>query len=179
MYHSRMYLHIAKTWRGPLLGLVYLLVWLSLEPSRATYWNLLAGWRFGMLLLTPARYWPWLIGAEWAGGAIFDVWLGSANAVEYILGDMPAMLVTAPCVAIARRVGARPALPSPDYVVRLLGSALFVALAITAADAALIAFIHGGLRLDGMIAILGGELLGDYLGILLIAPVLILLVHAR
>lgn len=174
-----MSMRLPHAWRGPLVGLVYLLVWLCLWPTQAAYWNLLAGWRFGMLILTPMRYWPWLIAAEWGGSAIADVWLGQANGMAFAFGDMPDVVATALCVGIVRRLGARPALHSPDNVVRLLSSALFTALAVTALDAALIAFVHKGLHLGSMIAILGGDLLGDYLGMLLVVPVLILLVRAR
>ncbi len=179
VYHLPMHPRIPRAWHGPLLGLVYLIVWLGLWPTQAAYWNLLAGWRFGMLLLAPARCWPWLITAEWGGSAVADVWLGSAGAMTFALGDLPDTLVTALCVGVARRLGTRAALHSPDSVVRLLGSALVTALVVTAADAALLVLVHDGLRFDGMIGVLGGELLGDYLGMLLLVPVLILLVHAR
>ncbi|HET7664375.1 MAG TPA: MASE1 domain-containing protein [Rhodanobacteraceae bacterium] len=174
-----MLIRLPHAWRGPLVGLAYLLVWLSLWPTQAAYWNLLAGWRFGMLLLTPLRYWPWLIAAEWGGSAVADVWLGQAQGMAFMLGDMPNVLVTALCIGIVRQLGTRPALHSPDYVVRLLASALFASLATTMVDALLIAFIHKGVHLGNMFGILGGDLLGDYLGMLLVVPVLILLVRSR
>jgi two-component system sensor histidine kinase UhpB len=174
-----MSLRLPQAWRGPVLGLVYLAVWVALWPTQVAYWNLLAGWRFGMLLLVPMRYWPWLIGAEWGGSAIATIAVGHANLVEFALGDLLPVLVTALCVYIVRRLGARPALHSPDSVVRLLTSALFTALAVTLVDAGLVAAMHSGIYPIGMIEAIGDDLLGEYLGMLLVAPVLILMVHSR
>ncbi|HEX7342171.1 MAG TPA: MASE1 domain-containing protein [Rhodanobacteraceae bacterium] len=170
---------LPNAWRGPLAGLVYLIIWLCLWPSHTAFWNLAAGWRLGMLLLCPYRYWPWLIAAEWGGSAITDVWLGHAGSMMYLLGDIPDVLVAAVCVAIARRLGTRPVVHSPESVVRLLASALFVALAVTGFDAALLLTVHADVHVPDMVNVLGSDLLGDYVGMLLVTPVLILLVRAR
>ncbi len=170
---------LPPAWRGPLLGLIYLLVWLCLWPTQLISWNLPAGWRFGMLLLVPARYWPWLIGAEWGADAVADIWWGSANGWLFALGDMPDVLVTALCVGVVRRVGTRPLLDSPENVVRLLASALFAALLVTAFDATALMTLHPVAYLHGMAPALGNNLLGEYLGMLLVTPMLILLTRAR
>jgi len=64
MYHPRMR---PKPFRplhsGPLLGVLYLLLWLLLWPTAQPYWMLPYGLRFGALLLLPMRSWGWLIGA--------------------------------------------------------------------------------------------------------------------
>lgn len=166
---------------GPLLGLAYLAAWTVLWFSVVPYWSLPAGLRFGALLLAPKRHWPWLILAEWAGSAGIDAWTG-ANVMGlqgFLLGDMPDMLVAAACVAALRGTGLRPSLRHPEDVARLLAAALVVATATTGADAALLVAMHPGTRLDGMAGVLGGELLGDYLGILLLTPVLIMIVRER
>lgn len=171
--------HASRPWRGPLTGLVYLLVWLCLWPTQSVYWNLLAGWRFGMLFITPARYWPWLIVAEWGGSGIAGIWFDHVANPTFLIGNMPDILIAAACVGIARSLGARPLLHSPDHVVRLLASALLVAVATTALDAILIMSIHAGTHLPSLVGMLGGDIMGDYLGMLLVMPVLILLIHAR
>ncbi len=67
MYHSRMRLKpLRLPDSGPLLGAGYLLLWLLLWPTVQPYWMLPYGLRFGALLLTPVRYWGWLLGAELA-----------------------------------------------------------------------------------------------------------------
>src|SRR5690625_1821471 len=179
LYHAPMHVRLPEPWRGPLLGLLYLVVWLCLWPSHTIYWNLAAGWRLGMLLLCPPRHWPWLIGAEWAGIVTVGMWPGHVGNVLFVLGDMPDILVVALCVAIARSLGTRADLHSPELVVRLLATALFVALTMVAVDAALIVAIHPEARLNGMWGLLGGELLGEYLGMLLVPPVLVLPAHAQ
>ncbi len=176
---TAMHARLPVAWRGPLIGLVYLAVWLVLSPTHTLYWNLGAGWRLGMLLLCPYRYWPWLIAAEWGGSAIADVWLGHAGGLMFALGGMPDIVVTALCVAITRRLGTRPTLDAPESAVRFLVAALFVALAVVAFDAGLMLAIHIGLQVQDLPALFGGRLLGEYLGMLLVAPVLILLVHVR
>ncbi len=178
-YHCRMSTHASPFWRGPLAGLVYLLLWVCLWPTQSVYWNLLAGWRFGMLFITPVRWWPWLVAGEWGGTLIAGVWLDQVANLMFLLGDMPDTLIVAGCVGIVRALGTRPVLHSPDHVVRLLASALLVALATTLLDAVLVMSIHAGAHLPSLVGMLGADTMGDYLGMLLVAPVLILLVHAR
>ncbi|HEX7339547.1 MAG TPA: MASE1 domain-containing protein [Rhodanobacteraceae bacterium] len=174
-----MRLNTLEAWRGPLLGLIYFVVWLCLWPTQAAFWSLAAGWRLGMLLLCPMRCWPWLIAAEWGGSAVADVWLGHAQSLFYLIGDMPDVLVAAACVAVARRLGVRPDLHSPDGAVRVLALSLLTAVATVAADAGLLAIVHMGGHLGAMLPILGSDLLGEYLGMLLLAPVVILLARTR
>jgi two-component system sensor histidine kinase UhpB len=166
---------------GPLLGLAYLAAWLLLAQSNAPYWALPAGLRFGALLLAPMRCWPWLIAAEWGGTAIADAWLGQADIgwEVMVLGDMPDVLVVAGCIAAFRGTGLRPSLRHPEDAARLLAAALVTATASTGADAALVLLMHPNTHLEGMSGFLGDELLGAYLGILLLAPVLILLFRER
>jgi two-component system sensor histidine kinase UhpB len=166
---------------GPLLGLAYLAAWLLLSQGNAPYWILPAGLRFGALLLAPMRCWPWLIAAEWGGNAIDDGWLNHADVgwEAVVAGGMPDVLVVAGCIAAFRGTGLRPSLRHPEDAARLLAAALVAATAGTAADAALVLLMHPAVHLDGMSGILGDELLGTYLGILLLTPVLILLFRER
>lgn len=174
-YHWRMSTHTSFPWRGPLAGLIYLLVWVCLWPTQSVYWNLLAGWRFGVLFITPVRYWPWLIAGEWMGSVSAGIWLDHVTSPAFLAGDMPDTLLAAGCIGIARSIGTRPVLHAPDHVVRLLAAALLVAVATTALDAILIMSIHAGTHLPTLLGMLGANVMGQYLGMLLVAPVLILM----
>lgn len=164
---------------GPLLAIGYLLAWVCLWSTTSSYWDLTAGLRFALPLLVPYRYWPWLLAADWGGSAITDLWFAGAPVSVYLLGDLPVMPTSMLGVALARRIGTRPLLSAPEHVVRVLGTALFVAILTTLVESALIIAMHSPAEPAALISALGGDLLGDYLGMLLLTPVLIFLVYAR
>lgn len=181
MYHPGMLMRLPRPLKGPLLAVVYFLLWQLLSMSDATYWALPAGLRFAALLLTPARLWPWLIGAEWTGMAYSDLWnsgTGVASGFEgFMFGDAMDTLVSVICVAALQRAGLRPRLHHPEHVARLLASALIIATAVAGTAATVILAIHHGRHMDGIIDMFGDELLGEYLGMLLLTPVLILILR--
>jgi two-component system sensor histidine kinase UhpB len=181
MYHPRMRLSLPPTLvRGPLLGLGYALLWSLLWPTAEPYWMLPFGLRFGALLLAPLRYWPWLLGGELAATALIEVhdglplgWLGFAA------GDLPQPLVIALCLWLLRRASLRPSLRDPEDVSRLLLSVAFTVLAAAATDAIVLALLHATPSPGMLLRALGQDLLGNYVGVLLAAPPLILLLRAR
>jgi two-component system sensor histidine kinase UhpB len=181
VYHPRMRpTTLPLLARGPLLGLGYALFWSLLWPLAEPYWMLPFGLRFGVLLLAPLRYWPWLLGGELAATALLDAsqpmsmgWLGFA------VGDLPQPLVVALCLWLLRRANLRPSLRDPEDVSRLLLSAAFTVLAATATDAVLLALLHSSPSSDMLLRALGQDLLGNYVGVLLMAPPLILLFRAH
>ncbi|WP_426699639.1 MASE1 domain-containing sensor histidine kinase [Rhodanobacter sp. Col0626] len=165
---------------GPLLGAGYLLLWLLLWPTVQSYWMLPYGLRFGALLLTPVRYWGWLLGAELA--AAFGIsqaqgmplgWTG------FVIDEVPELLVMAAGLWLLRRFNLHASLHSPQDVTRLLLSVLMVVTATTAMDAALLVLIRVPNSPDLMLRVLGEELLSHYLGILLIVPLMIMLFRTR
>lgn len=164
---------------GPLAGLGYGMLWVLLWPTAQPDWTLQFGLRFGVLLLSPLSYWPWLIGAELMAAGLIDYLHGYTMGWRALVyGDLPQPLVVAICLGLLRRANLRPSLRDPEEVSRLLLSAAFIAAAATATDAVMLALIHA-LPPSGLLQALGNELLGNYVGLLLLAPPLIMLWRAR
>lgn len=165
---------------GPFLGVCYLLAWLALWPTEQPYWMLPFGLRFGALLLTPVRRWPWLLGLELGASAVLEIhhdaslgWLG------FLLGDLPDPLIVATGLWLLRKANLHPSLRVPEDVTRLLLSAVLIVTATTAIDAALLALMHQATPSTPMVEALGLDLLSNYLGVLLVVPVMIMLARAR
>jgi glucose-6-phosphate-specific signal transduction histidine kinase len=164
---------------GPLFGVGYLLLWLLLWPTVQPFWMLPYGLRFGALLLTPVRYWGWLLGAELVATAGISQaqglplgWLGFA------IDELPEPLVMAAGLWLLRRFTMHVSLRSPQQVTRLLLAVVLVVTATTALDAALLALINVPSSPELMMRVIGEELLSHYLGILLITPLMIMLLRA-
>lgn len=163
--------------RGPLLGLAYFSLWLVLLISTPPNGLVLSGLRFGALMLVRPRNWPWLIAAEWladfqhlASISGSDVWM-----LDFLVGQAPDMLVVAACVLLMRRFGLKASLRTPEDVARLLAAALLVAFVNTLVSWGLNNLLHPMMPLGGIGSAVGSELLREYLGSLLVVPLLILL----
>ncbi|MFK2875899.1 MASE1 domain-containing sensor histidine kinase [Rhodanobacter hydrolyticus] len=166
---------------GPLLGAIYVLLWLLLWPTEQPYWALPYGLRFGALLLLPVRRWGWLLGAELIASAGMSMHDGLPMGWSgFFLGDLPEPLVTAASLWLLRRLNphAGTSLHNPQETARLLLAAMLVVLATTAVDIGLLTVIHTAAAEDALIHMLGNELLGGYLGVLLMVPVMVLLLRA-
>lgn len=177
MYHRRMRLKsLLLPHSGPLLATAYLLFWLILWPTVQPYWMLPYGLRFGALLLTPTRYWGWLIGAELAATAGINFTegmpLGLAN---FALGELPEPFAMASALLLLKRFDLPNSLNSPQQVTRLLLSVLMVVTITSAVDAAVLALSDQPGSAELMVRVLGEQLLSHYLGILLIVPLMIML----
>ena len=165
---------------GPLLGAVYLLLWIWLWSSAQPYWMLAYGMRFGALLLLPVRTWSWLLGAELIGSAGMSLHDGLPMGWRgYFLGEVPEPLVTAACLWLLRRLHphAGTDLYNPQETARLLLAAMLVVFATSAVDTGLLTVIHASAAEGALIRQLGNALLGDYLSVLLVVPVMILLLR--
>ena len=165
---------------GPLLGAGYVFMWLLLWSAVQPYWMLPYGFRFGALLLTPVRYWGWLLGAEFAASAgIIMVdglppdWYGE------LAGTLPEPLVTAGGLWVLRQFSPHVTLQTPQDVTRLLLSVVIIAVATTAVDATLLTLARAPDSVQQLLGRFGEALLGHYLGILLVAPLMLLLVRSR
>ena len=175
-------MHANRSWAssGPFLGLVYFLAWVALWPGHQPYWVLPFGFRFGVLLLSRSRVWPWVIGAELAASAFCDWRSGSHFGVlGFVAGDMPEPLIVAFTLWLLRRAHLHASLDDPDGVARLLLSAMLTALAATVGNATILAALHPASAFQALTDSLGSDLLGYYLGVLLVVPVLVLLVRER
>ncbi len=165
---------------GPLLGAGYVVLWLLLGATAQPYWMLPYGLRFAALLLVPMRYWGWLLGAELLAIASIDMvhglppgWAGLAMTV------LPQFVVMMACMWLLRRLHLHPSLHSPQDATRLLLSVVMVVTATTAVDAGFLVLTHAPESSELMVRLVAEELLSRYLAILLVAPVLIMLLHAR
>jgi glucose-6-phosphate-specific signal transduction histidine kinase len=164
---------------GPLLGAGYLLLWLLLWPTVQPFWMLPYGLRFGALLLTPVRYWGWLLGAELAATASISLAQGlPLGWMGFAIDELPEPLVMAAGLWLLRRFTMHVSLQTPQEVTRLLLTVVLVVTATTAVDAALLALINVPSSPDLMIRVLGEELLSHYLGILLVVPLMIMLLRS-
>ncbi len=164
---------------GPLFGLGYGLLLLMLWPTEQPYWMLPYGLRFGALLLCPWRYWGWLLGCELLAAGLIDYvsripmgWRG------YLLGSVPEPLLVAGCLWLLRRTHLRPSLRDPGDVSKLLLSAALIVAITTAWDAGTIAVIHRNGTSELLLQVLGQDLLGNYVSILLLVPLLVMLFRA-
>jgi two-component system sensor histidine kinase UhpB len=165
---------------APVVGVGYMLLWLILWNTQQPYWMLPFGLRFGALLLAPYRYWGWLIGLELLASGAIDLYSDmSMGWLSFLIGDLPDPLVAAFGLWLLRRAKLRASLSDPEDVTRLLLSALLVVTATTAIDAALLALMHQDTPSSPMIQALGVDLLSNYLGILLVVPLMIMLVRSR
>ena len=181
MYHPRM---PSKPFRplhsGPLLGAIYLLLWLALWPTAQPYWMLPYGLRFGALLLFPLRRWGWLLGAELVVAAGMSLHAGLPMGWSgFCLGTLPEPLATATGLWLLRRIHPQAGthLHYPQETIRLLLAAVLVVGFTTAVDAGLLAAIHPVAAQAALLRALGNELLGGYLGVLLVVPVMVLLLR--
>lgn len=180
MYHPRMQSKsLSLPDSGFVLGLAYALLWLLLQSTEQPFWMLPFGLRFGALLIAPLRHWPWLIGMELAVTAAVDWHTGMPMGwMEFLIGDLPEPLTVAAGLWLLRRANLHASLRDPEDATRLLLSAVLIVAANAAVDAVLLALIHHASSSGMMIQMLGRELLSNYLGILLIAPLLIMLLRA-
>ena len=63
MYHRRMRsTSFSVRDSGPMLGVLYIGLWLALLPTQQPYLMLPFGLRFAALLIIPVRQWGWLLG---------------------------------------------------------------------------------------------------------------------
>ncbi len=182
MYHPRMRLKPFRLLRsGPLVGALYLLTWLLLWPTAQPYWMLPYGVRFGALLLLPMRQWGWILGAELLASAGMSLHEGLPMGWSgYLLGELPEPLVTAAGLWLLRRFNphAGSSLHNPQETTRLLLAAILVVLCTSTVGVGLLTMVHTLAAEDALIHLLGNELLGGYLGVLLVVPVMILLLRA-
>ncbi|GGA36027.1 MASE1 domain-containing sensor histidine kinase [Dyella nitratireducens] len=164
---------------GPMVGLGYGLLWGLLWPTTQPDWTLQFGLRFGVLLLSPFRYWGWLIGAELVAAESIEYWYGyTPDWQTFVFGDLPQPLAVALCLGLLRRANLRPSMRDPEEVSRLLLAGGFTGAVATATDALMMALLSE-LPSTGLLEGFGNEMLGNYVGLLLIVPPLIMLWRTR
>ncbi|TCV91169.1 two-component system sensor histidine kinase UhpB [Luteibacter rhizovicinus] len=171
---------VLHRYAGPLLGLGYFALWILLWPTEQPYWVLPFGLRFGALLLMRTRDWGWIIGAEIAGSAVCEWRSGMPiGGMGFLLGDVPEPVMAAMCLWLLRRAHLHASLNTPEDVARLLLSAMVTATVATAGNAAMMASLHPAAPVEMLGSTFGSDLLGNYLGVLLVVPVLVLIARER
>lgn len=164
--------------RGLALAAAYGLGWWLLWRMSELYWFLPAGLRFGVLLLAPYRYWPFVFLGEWATFGLMNAPLTWLGPLGFVLDTFPHVLVGAAVVRTLRGAWPRVRLEAPEDVVHLLVGALLAAVAVTAANALVLQVVDIQEEAPLSYTLLTYSL-GDYLGIMLLLPLMILLLHAR
>jgi two-component system sensor histidine kinase UhpB len=162
-----------------------------LLPVARFYWFVPAGWRFAALALTPWRYWPWILGGELASRVWYEyvydppfAWQAPLPEFFFTLSGL-AFLFAGPLGGMlgslyfrqrVRDIGA--ALEGVSGMSWLIVSCLIGALGETAGNLLSIHLNHDILQLSYSRFVVG-KFVGDYIGVIGLAPALFALVFAR
>lgn len=160
-------------WRLVGLALLYGLAWQALLPLSSVLWFLPAGLRLGALWATPSRRWGWLAAGEWLGQA----WLTATREqpvvdFTFVALAVAPFLLYALAVRALRGPEADTRLEPPRRMLRLIGAGLLAA-ALVSPLLGLFVPVAGSDSL-GTLAGAFAFLYGDFIGQLVLAPVLIL-----
>jgi two-component system sensor histidine kinase UhpB len=156
------------------LTLLYALAWLLLLRASQGLWYLPAGLRLGALWLAPMRAWPWLAAGEWAAMALVatqDGW--SLFDLRFVGMSMVPWLLYASVVRLVRGEAADPRIDDPRRMLLLLGSGI--------AGAALVSPVLQASMSQPLPSAMAGIfsfLYGDVVGQLVVAPAMVLALHA-
>lgn len=160
---------------GLLLALAYALVWTGLVSVSHLLWFLPAGLRLGSLWLVPTRRWHWLALGEWSAQAVTASrgdW--AVLDTRFLAMSVCPWLIYALVVRVVRGREAPAQIDDPRGMLTLLGTGLIGAALVSPVLQHFIVDDTG--RLEGM-AGLFAFLYGDFIGLLVLAPLLVLLAH--
>ena len=166
--HSR----LPRRWELPWLAL-YPFAWLALFAGSSIFWFLPAGLRLGTLWLLPRRSWWKMALVEWATILVLSL---SRHAFQSTAGLLVSTVFPWCIYALVLRGLGRHdrGLPSrqalPRLIVGGLMAALFTTLLLTAVD-----LNDDGVLPAGLTAMLVSYAVGDFGGVLLIVPILLLI----
>ena len=162
---------------GLVLAISYSLVWTGLVQVSHLLWFLPAGLRLGSLWLTPTRRWHWLALGEWTALAV------AATSKNWELLDLRFLAISVSpwlayaVVVLAVRGRQAPAqIDDPRSMLALLGSGLLGAALVSPVLQHYMPDSTG--RLDGVAGVFA-FLYGDFIGQLVLAPMMVLLAHAQ
>lgn len=156
-----------------LFGLVYGLGWQLLLQLSHALWFLPAGLRLGCLWLTPLRYWPWLAAGEWAGLTLLAIHRHEPlfNAAYFGTNIAPLLIYMA-VVWLLRGGVPHSGIDRPRRMGQLLAAGVVCALLVSPL---LSHFQPADGRAQNSWASTFAFLYGDFIGQLMLAPVLVLL----
>ena len=159
------------------LTVLYALAWVLLLRTSQGMWFLPAGLRLGALWLTPTRRWPWLAAGEWAGMVTIAVWDGWALLdLRFVGMSLMPWLIYAGVVRLVRGQSNDTRIDDPRRMMLLLGSGI--------GGAALVspliqASMSTPMPAPNVIAGIFNFIYGDVIGQLVVAPTMVLLLHAE
>lgn len=155
----------------------YAAAWVAVFPLSCRYWFLPAGVRVAALWLTSARRWPWLAGAEWLVlAALAPSGSTHATLAANALALFMPWFVYAAAVHEVRRATRTPPLPGDASLVILIGAALIAAM-VNGALLTLFVWLDDG-ELVGAVHTYFSFALGDFVGAITLAPVVVLVAQA-
>ncbi|HEX3133823.1 MAG TPA: MASE1 domain-containing protein, partial [Planctomycetota bacterium] len=148
---------------------------LYLKPAPVSALWPASGFALGMLLVSPYRWWMWLLLAQAVTHAALTVYYGSiAFAIGATVGDVLEAFIAASL--ILRWCGGPVRLEDPAHIARLMAGALVAVIPCAIIGAATIWWVHG----DADVLSSGRIwLLGDLIGILVLTPAVIALRNLR
>ena len=163
----------ALAFSGPGLAAFYCLGLLGLVSVSHLLWFLPAGLRLGALWLTPTRRWAWLAAGEWMAMTLL-AWRRDSDLLSLRSIAMTTLpwLIYAAVVAVVRGTEPRGEIDRPRAMLHLLASGLLAAALVSPVLQQLM--VDGSGRLEGM-AGLFSFLYGDFIGQLVLAPLMLLL----
>jgi two-component system sensor histidine kinase UhpB len=160
-------------WRLLGLGVGYGIAWQLLLPLSSVLWFLPAGLRLGALWVTPSRRWGWLAAGEWLGQAwltlnreqpVFDLTFFALALAPFLLYAL--------AVRALRGPEADTRLDPPRRMLRLIGAGLLAAALVSPLLGVFVPDV--GPEAQGTLAGAFAFLYGDFIGQLVLAPLLIL-----
>ncbi len=150
---------------GLLLALAYAVVFWAVRQISVDQWVLSAGVRIGALLLFPPRYWPYLIAGEYAAFGYMRYPLIERFGLPWVVISSAALMPMAAFIVHRHR-----RLMASGNPYGLLSVAALSAICITALNLGLAWLLmptrHAAVSWDGAVT----YVIGDYLGILIFAP---------
>ncbi len=156
------------------LSLSYAVGWLFLLAISHRFWFLPAGLRLGALWVLPSRSWGWLLVGELTGQAVFAMYQGWAFDARFISTGLVPWLVYAGLVRLIRGPDPQSRIDDPRRMLLLLSAGVLAAACVSP----LLQWYL--LPADQHQGVLGafGFLYGDFLGQLVLAPLIVLLARA-
>lgn len=163
-------------------GLLIACAVIAIRPILAEYsrffFYLPAGARFAALVLLPRRYWFWVVAGEWYSRG-FAALHFDASIARNLMATFPQPLAGLVAVGLLRRFDPAPWPDSPPAMARLI-AAMALSAAIEAAT--LVAFMltdPPATQTMNMAAFVPSAFLGDFIGPLLIVPIVLALSRAN
>jgi two-component system sensor histidine kinase UhpB len=156
------------------LALAYAVAWTILVAFSHRFWFLPAGLRLGALWVLPSRQWGWLIAGEWTAQVVIALAQGWSFDGVFLGTALAPWLVYAALVRLVRGPEPQSRIDDPRRMLLLLSAGVLAAATVSPLlQWFLVAPADPATGMIGAFAFL----YGDFLGQLVLAPLLVLLVR--